>query len=547
MELVGIVRCPLQSLKSYGTGRNISPKEVARLKRRFESKCEPELSENQIQGVVTGEDLNRILTVLGKSREGLLGTLARSDGKPGSEYPILSDVTISCLNGRHRLAAAAASSNKAQTAWWVVRLYCVKGNWKKFPVCLENLTTGAAAEIRRRTEYTSHESKYRDGETFTLIWEIRQLKGRNTDPDQNEVEDEYWDRLSESKQSNLNALLGKANAKIAKAFYRLTKFPGVIWGLQLGNIHKHLADRTDELVLNYLGHILAVWNRITDNKAALKSCVDPATVLALQRFAPMSSKADRKSIGQLFREDKVFTEVKDPEIRKGLEQRVLSLPCVIPSLETFHDNMIYMSVGAKIIREQLLDKPIRKEDNIPRLKMKNVRRRSKKPTLQESLARDWVRPSATYVEEAKSKFSVYDKEPTVDLAFCMLFLIALRYFPKLSTISPRVDVRSGCPDDQMMAVPQSSTISYLANAAQLFGFNNSKIRSRLSSSTGMADSGAFQPKEGPLKDWRSGRPFNKTYLILEEDGFLPRLAALPTNSNTPSSAFFLYDMLKAFF
>ncbi|KAK3377650.1 hypothetical protein B0H63DRAFT_378961, partial [Podospora didyma] len=243
MELVGIVRCPVRSLVPY-RGRHLNPKQVKRLARRFKrTECQQTEERNQIRGIITFEDLETILTTLGTSREGLQATVR------GGGYPLLSGHRIACLDGRHRLAAVAVGPD-CPTAWWAVKLCCVRGTWVEFPLKIE-LPPTIASQVQREVEHDSHESKYRDGELFTMICESRTKKSRDKDR-----ENECWDRLSDPKAANLRRILNKKkHRELTKALRALSKFPGVIWGLQLGNIHKLLTELED-LIIHCFGHIL---------------------------------------------------------------------------------------------------------------------------------------------------------------------------------------------------------------------------------------------------------------------------------------------------
>ncbi|KAK0631607.1 hypothetical protein B0T14DRAFT_443706, partial [Immersiella caudata] len=212
MELIGIIRCPLKSLIPFGKGRHLNPKHVERLAKRLQRSCRPNEQRNHIRGIVTSAELERILKTLGLSREELQGTT-----RGLVVYPHLSNHQIACLDGAHRLAAAALCKKKPES--WTVQLYYVHGSWIEFPHKITSPTT-TSKQIHYEAEYFSHEAPKGDGEIFVAIWKSRLEK----DTDR---ENEHWERLSNAKQATLRGFL-EGTPELAEALYQVSQFPGVI-------------------------------------------------------------------------------------------------------------------------------------------------------------------------------------------------------------------------------------------------------------------------------------------------------------------------------
>ncbi|KAH6869644.1 hypothetical protein B0T10DRAFT_389383, partial [Thelonectria olida] len=238
MELVGIVRCPVRSLIPYGEGRQVNLDTVKRLAKCFEkTKCRPEEEDNFIRGVITYDDLRQIVSTLGVSENALKRTtLQRS-------FPLLSGHNIACLEGRHRIRAAIEHK---PLSWWVVKLLCVQGSWIEFPLKIA-LASIDPQIIQDRIEATSRETPYSDAEVYRLV--RKYMKNH----DKARVEG-CLSRLSPPKQVSLKGLLKRP--QLVCDLDALIKFPGVIGGLQLGNIHKYLGLHVDENFSFCLQHIL---------------------------------------------------------------------------------------------------------------------------------------------------------------------------------------------------------------------------------------------------------------------------------------------------
>ncbi|KAL6409091.1 hypothetical protein AUP68_05460 [Ilyonectria robusta] len=510
MELVGIVRCPVGSLLPYGEGRQINPDAVKRLAKYFEkTKCTPEKEDNFIRAIITPDDLRQIVSTLQVSENTLKRTTLQKT------YPLLSGHTIACLDGRHRIRAAIKHK---PLSWWVVKLLCVQGSWIEFPLKIA-LASIDPQIIQDQIEATSREDPYSDAEVYRLV--RKYMKNH----DKARVED-CLSRLSAPKQVSLKGLLKRP--QLVRDLDALIKFPGVIGGLQLGNIHKYLALHCDENFSFPLQNILKIWEFITDDDPRVNAAVDVTTVKYLQFRAPITSHGDRMAIDRMFDQGTLLEGIKDLDLRDRIRKRVLSVQVIIPSVETFHENMKYVLMGAKILRKYLMEVPTCKRN---------------KPTLFESLASKWKSPGTQYVEYDYGKFMQTCEAPTAWHAYTTVFLAALREFARLSFEHPRQDIRG----ETMPAFPEGPQINYLARLALQVGFDNLKIQETLKTQSGHPGVAQYKPQDGRPADWRGGIPFTKSYIQLRSQAFLPQLAGPVSRGNAVSTLFVIRDVINAFF
>ena len=512
MELVGIVRCPVSLLVPYGSGRLPQPQGVERLARLFNAtKCNPRSERNHIQGIVTTNDLESILATLGTTKGRLADTIQSGN------YPFITKHHIACLDGRHRLAAA----KRKPFSCWVVKLLCVNGKWVDFPLKLNLLASRLASEIQDEVDRFSHETHYSDAEVYRLVQKHIAAKDEQRAA-------EVRARLSPPKEMSLKCLL--KNVQIDAALKELLQFPGIIAGLQLGNFRKHLALHCDENIVHYLRErILHVWNFICNGDPRIKSKVDLVTVQSLQYRIPAKSESDRHQIDWMMDDGTIFADLEDPDLRDSVRNRILSLQVVIPSIETFQENMKYFSIGARILQNYVQQVPSSQRNQ---------------PTLLESLSKDWTAPSVAHLEVDTGMLRPFPEiQPTVQLAYVTIFLAAIRQFAELGHDRPRQDVRR----EIMPAFDKRSAVIQLVQLAACLGFDNAKIQENLIHTPGREETLSFQPKPGQPAVWRAGIPFTKTYLKLQSCCFLDQLTKYSLQENIIPPIFVLKDFVEAFF
>ncbi|KAL7757083.1 hypothetical protein ACKLNR_014076 [Fusarium oxysporum f. sp. zingiberi] len=514
MELVGIIRCPVHLLLPYGEGRQIDPDAVRRLAKCFDkTECRRQEDDNFVRGIVTYDDLRLIISDLNTSESALKHTILQK------QYPLLSGRPIACLDGRHRIRAAMRHE---PLSWWVVKLLCVQGSWIDFPRKIALVSVDHQA-VQDKIEATSREAPYSDAEIYRLL---RKYKKQN---DKLRFK-ERLNRLSAPKQISVKGFLKRE--LLVQDLDALLKFPGVVAGLQFGNIHKHLALHIDENISRFLKHILQVWDFITNDEPRINSAVDIQTVRCLQFRAPISSYSDRIAIHRMFNEGLLFEGLKDLDLREQVRKRVLSVQVIIPSMETFHENMKYISIGAKILRKYLMETPIR----VP------GEPRQPKLTVFESLATCWSAEIRS-IEVKDGEMSTSPEAPSAWFAYETVFLAALRDFARLSSEHPRQDVRG----ETMPAFAEASRIASLGQLAHQLGFKNSKVQEMLEKPYGHPTVGSYECKDGRPADWRAGIPFTKSYSQLRVQAFIPMLDSPVSKGDDVSPLFVIRDTFNAFF
>lgn len=337
--------------------------------------------------------------------------------------------------------------------------------------------------------------------------------------------------LSRCKRLAFNHLT--LRPKIRCALDRVMEFRGLRSGLQLGNIDKVLASNCDEMVENYFNWICSTWNDFLQDDQAAKRDVDEFTVKLFEFRVPCASRKDSNIISFSMNTGLAFSEIQDERFRIKIKASVLSLRAVIPSLATFHENMKYICIGAKILRTHL-DLPLEKESLFE----------PRETTLYERLASDWDETCQPLVEIDEGHFLPLLGESSPWIAFKQLFLSVLRQFPNLSTETPLRDFRR----EAMPAGLSARYLSMLFQRASMLGFCNNKINKGLDRSLHYVQLPNFEPRiNEPISDWRGGKPFVRTFLASQKLAFLPTLRKRSAYFEGPTVEFVYKDLIDAFF
>lgn len=516
--LAGFVAVPVSLLDFDARGhhpRQVDRRIQSRLRDVFAVNCEPAVSANHVDGVLTEKELHVVLSELGVSAAELKQTLCNGT------YPRLERTRIWCPSGRHRIQTAIDLFGTESS--WVVQLYCIP----------DSFTDDARSKVVRALSERYHpQFSHSDGEVFCSVRRHRA----------SERQVQSWSvRLTPCKRISLRMLLGEksrmkmysqiggatAQATVLEAFDRLTVFPGLWEGLQLGNIHKHLALRCNDQIVSYLSHIYHVWHRIAGDDQCMRNSVDIETVRRLQSLAPEASAADRAIICELMDTRQIFVEVHDSAIRERIKQRLLGLRTVIPTIRSFHENMKLFTILVKILRQYLIPhKP--------------------KSQLIGGLAEDWHSPPAPVVEVSEGVFHTTTSPLSFSLAWQHMALAALRNFPDLCNESPKQDRK-----DYMRANIQPSSVSAFYRSAKLLGFSNRIVDDHLGSPLHSQDKSVAAVASDNRTDVeikaaqkRFGRPHARTFRQIRKIAFFPQLqAAAPVG---PTVAYIYTDILNAF-
>lgn len=348
----------------------------------------------------------------------------------------------------------------------------------------------------------AHEAIYSDGEIY---YNIRYHSSRCED-----AAIRGWRAmLSNCKARALDHLLLRGD--ILTALNRVMLFPGLQSGFQLGNINKHLATHYDEQIIAYLNHIHRIWDLVLTHGGNLdQGDVDDTSVQILQFLAPSISSTDKTLIRSTMSLGQLFPTIVDAGARQRLLTALVSLPGVIPSLETFHENMKYITIGAKILKTHLDIQPKRATASV------------RSSTLYQRLTSQWSNRCQALVEVSEGYFQSLQGPPSPELAFKQLFVSVLRQFPFLSTEAALRDFRT----EVMPAYTDQFRLRRLLRRAKILGYDNPKIREGLDRAEGHIDlvKTPFEAKlKGPIANWRGGKPYVRTLLTLEQVSFLPTI------------------------
>jgi hypothetical protein len=169
---------------------------------------------------------------------------------------------------------------------------------------------------------------------------------------------EAWTmQLSPNKQGLLSRLLSRKD--LVNALDGLLPFPGLWNDLHLGSIHEDFAMYCDEEMICYLRHIRTTWDAVTLGEPDIREALDIQTVENLHLRAPSAGIIDRHYINQQMdrpsNQSGLFPGVEDRAKRSLIKRALLRLEVLIPTIKAFHENCIYLRIGANILQTLLLD------------------------------------------------------------------------------------------------------------------------------------------------------------------------------------------------
>ena len=500
MTLVGIVAVPLTAFKPRTIGRSEDINIVSHLERVFKRTGYRSGAKNHVTGLINQQVYELILSKIPK--EELVNTIGKQSDRTFPRIDLNN--CIECLDGLQRVAAA-----RGRLEWLTVELYYIVGPRQR-------------DEFRKSIIRKSfrNQTKYSAGDIFRMRHEFP-LSG------------ELGLQLKETGERYLRTLLGRdvygclRRPLIVEALDSLTKFPGILPGLQVGNILRILAAGCDQEIACYLGqHTRTTWEKISDNNPDVYQFVDVETVKGLEGLAPFA-EPDRGTISKRFNNKEVFRYLPNVALRERVKQNILSLKVIIPSLRIFHANMRYLSVCSRILWRHVAPDPPKQQ---PR------------PTLRDTLEKYWKVPARPVIEGGVNK-SLTLVSTNMSTAYVSLYIIAFRSFPFLDSEPPLRDNRS---DDPPKAGLEKTFISYLQHRASELGFSTPKVNQGIRNTHR-----PFLPEPEPTIEpwpckWRSGKPTVNVLRGLQWNGFIPTLL-VPGTAGVITPTAVLSDLLHAFF
>ncbi|KDN70497.1 hypothetical protein CSUB01_07942 [Colletotrichum sublineola] len=409
-------------------------------------------------------------------------------------------------DGKQRIAAAEKKFGSEY--WWTVRLYFTEG-FQHIP-------------ISRQTQ-TLHQTQESDGDIY------RELRGEQL-ANQLRTTQELQVQLSPCKEKILNQLLKRRppdpnSESIIDVLDSLIPYPGLWEGLQIANWHRHLALHCDEQIIHFLKNRLrSTYEHIVKGVPDAQQYVDVPTVRCLALRCP-SSKIDAAFIKKKMENRELFRGVTDAASRRQILENILSINIIIPSLKTFHENMKYFAIGAKIIRQHIMP-----DEHDPK---------SDLPTLPQRLP--WSQPSQPTIEAANGRFLQLQALDS-GLALKALFQVALTSFPYLSNDRPKQDARG----EAMAAGVDAGFVYLLQRRARRLGFSSPKIESGLAGKQPVCRVLFDVPDRQVDSKWKCGKPGLRAFLLLQERAFLPDLISV-NGADGLVLLFVFRDFMDAFF
>ncbi|KAI4270714.1 MAG: hypothetical protein LQ337_006513 [Flavoplaca oasis] len=185
---------------------------------------------------------------------------------------------------------------------------------------------------------------------------------------------------------------------------------------------------------------------------------DFRTVQLLQCRCPGLDKVDAKFVTEQMSQRNLFPSIDDVPTRTQIQESLLKVPCLIPSLSTFFEDTKWLEPVAKVIRRLL--PPSCKESNRRALFRKYTGLNYKRGTVQ--------------IQRRNQKWDHLSGDETqhMECGYRQLCSFAWRHFPELIAIAPRKD--KGKERPQIKATNKQSWRK-LAQLARSLGFDSPEI------------------------------------------------------------------------
>jgi hypothetical protein len=503
-EFLGIVQVPLHCFqyRSELGGREYDPLHKKYLVNLFaDTSIEHRSSDHHVKGYVDTTAVPSILHELGLSKRQLHETVMHGS------YPQLMNHTIVYGQGRHRIEAA---KEVRPSSLWTVNLSST-----------DLATIEQKKPIRREVEAFQHEKRYSDGHIYRKIREYQ---------NEGDLESEkIWKRRwGPGKQRYFEMIQDRPD--IFQALEMLTDFPALMEDLQLGVYHKYFSFHLESYVSRGLR-----WTHYPWSQFPFKS-FDIETVRIFEGRAPGTSHFDRQLICRAFENGRVFRDVRDPQERLDLEQRVCSVPNMLPSIASFQKNMKYLIIAANIIWTFLVPLELKKASK--KMRLVNGKKRRTLVTLPELLFSCWDRSTRPVIEVREGEFQPALGPPSFELVMYQLLLSAIRQFGYLSpTDAPR-----GLDPSKSA----QSCRSLFFRRASLLGLRNALIENETFAPASPFKGDSPGPNTLDCVDYRWGVPDKHAFAQIQEVAFLPQLAECATSSDRVSVCFAVRNFMESF-
>ncbi|PQE17585.1 incA domain-containing protein [Rutstroemia sp. NJR-2017a WRK4] len=384
----------------------LQPKKFNHWVREFSLEgCIPSIPRNRIRAKISQSILNDALSLSGITIDDL------KDGEALQHLELPEGILLAYNHGQHRLEAAKRHVYP-HNVWWAVELLeDSSSQFSDFADETDALGPGfAIQEQDRNIESFPHD----DGTVFRLIEAER-----------------AWARAWCSKQAEVDLKAIEKRPALYAAFSALRPFIGLWQSFQKGTLHRFNRLKCDhghqlmtQELIHYLHHIKNTWITIIGGDYNLAEGIDANTVELLEARAPVKSTADKEYILEQFENYSVFPCVYDEVARARLQQNVLSIDGMIPSIRTFTEDTLWLEDSLAAVKK-LIDPG--------------------KFQLRDALRYAWrgLERNSVVLEYAdgltKKVSATIDEESQFEVASAQLWMFAMRNYPRLTSLCPKTD------------------------------------------------------------------------------------------------------------
>ena len=122
-------------------------------------------------------------------------------------------------------------------------------------------------------------------------------------------------------------------------------------------MHKIFAMKCDDLIVNYLQHVRAIWGYILDDDPHLIENMDYASVQILELTCPSMSESD----AEMIRKSPICGSLSEQQ-RAEIESRILRIDTLIPSFRSLFEDLKYLEILVNALKR--VHKPQRTADTL---------------------------------------------------------------------------------------------------------------------------------------------------------------------------------------
>ncbi|KAJ5593596.1 hypothetical protein N7537_010500 [Penicillium hordei] len=283
--------------------------------------------------------------------------------------------------------------------------------------------------IRSLQESYSNDHFPSDGRIYQ---KIRSYQGYPNIAIANTAAENYWWAVLESspgsrkggrskKGAYLRSLLN--NETLRQSFDDLLPIEGLWDGMNIGVLHKLMAMKCDEPIICYLGKIKQTFYNLAGQDQAILADFDAETIMKIKSLAPKISKGDLEYLNGM--ENELFPAIADSANRGQILNRLRDIDFPILTLETFFQDILYLDVCQRAMRQLCIKQPERKHK---RKKTNQDELERTAPTIDKTLRSQYNNLSEGGIVPAS------DQEEWLKRDLCDLWRFSFQYAFEMTTI-----------------------------------------------------------------------------------------------------------------